>query len=260
MINPNDVNMQYLKYPNMPEYYVFSIWEAIMEIVVSAFRLTTVPIQDLTDSQPTAFFIIKNCLNSVLQALQSSTDAIISESESSRKTNLSIFLYLLIAASCSLFISLLLLIPVLNKVKKNKQEVLELFTHKSIEKHIDDQLKVCRNFVSMRLQQNNEGADHDIDGDEANMNVNDKELQNELNNNKYMKRMKKKNKGKKWKKLNTDFGATLLKFLLFICIIECYFICIYLLSFQFLQQVEDITRELKLLISRQPVQSFLLLI
>lgn len=75
-----------------------------------------------------------------------------------------------------------------------------------------------------------------------------------------MKRMKKKNKGKKWKPLNSDFGATLLKFLLFICIIEGYFLANYLLSFKFLEEVQDLTKELKLLISRQPVQSFLLLI
>lgn len=88
----------------------------------------------------------------------------------------------------------------------------------------------------------------------------DKELENELNNNKFMKRMKKKSKGKKWKALNSDFGSTLLKFLIFISIIEGYFIANYLLSNQFLQQVSDLTKELKLLISRQPVQSFLLLI
>jgi hypothetical protein len=83
--------------------------------------------------------------------------------------------------------------------------------------------------------------------------MNDKELQNELNNNKYMKKIKKKSKGKKWKKLNTDFGATLLKFLLFICIIEGYFLAIYLLSSKFLTEVQELTQELKLLISRQPV-------
>jgi hypothetical protein len=33
-----------------------------------------------------------------------------------------IFLYVLIAASASIFFSLLFLIPVINKVKKNKQE------------------------------------------------------------------------------------------------------------------------------------------
>jgi hypothetical protein len=79
---------------------------------------------------------------------------------------MSIFLYLLIAASCSLFISLIFLIPVINKVKRNKQDVLELFTHKQIDKHIDDQLKVCRNFVSLRLQQSNDAAgdgQHEID-------------------------------------------------------------------------------------------------
>lgn len=80
------------------------------------------------------------------------------------------------------------------------------------------------------------------------MNVNDKELQNELNNNKYMKRIKKKNKGKKWKKLNTDFGSTLLKFLIFMFVIEGYFLAMYLLSFKFLNQVQDLTKELNLLI------------
>ena len=49
-----------------------------------------------------------------------------------------------------------------------------------------------------------------------------------------MKRIRKKNKGKKLKQLNTDFGSTLLKFLLFICIIEGYFLANYLLSFKFL--------------------------
>jgi len=49
-----------------------------------------------------------------------------------------VFLYLLIAASCALFLSLLFLIPVINKIKKSKQAVLKLFTHKNVEKHIDE--------------------------------------------------------------------------------------------------------------------------
>lgn len=243
-INPPDVQMKYLKYPNMPDFYEFSIWEAIMEIVVSAYRISTLPLNQITDIHPTTYFVMQNSLNSVYQALRSSTDAIINESNNSRESNMNVFLYLLIAASCSMFFSILFLIPVINKVKKNKQEVLELFVHRNIEKHIDDQLKVCRNFVSMRLQQTNEGAqgDHDIDGEGQGANGGqgnngDKELQNELNNNKYMKRLKKKNKGKKWKPLNSDFGSTLLKFLLFISIIEGYFLANYLLSYKFLQEV-----------------------
>lgn len=69
------------------------------------------------------------------------------------------------------------------------------------------------------------------------MNVNDKDLQNELNNNKYMKRIKKKNKGKKWKKLNTDFGSTIMRFFIFLCIILGYYLANYLLSYKFLNEV-----------------------
>jgi len=67
-----------------------------------------------------------------------------------------------------------------------------------------------------------------------------------------MRRTKKKGKGKKWKKLNNDIGATILKLFLFIAIIEGYFIVIYLLSSQFLTEVQNLTGELKLLISRNP--------
>jgi hypothetical protein len=159
--------MKYLSYPNMPSTYEFSIWEVIMEVVVSAYRISTLPLKAIIDSHVTVFFVMQNSLNSVLQALKSSTDAILQESENNREQNMQVFLYVLIAASASIFFSLLFLIPVINKVKKNKQEVLELFTHRNIEKHIDEQLKACRNFIQMRLQQSNEnigGNEQDIDG------------------------------------------------------------------------------------------------
>lgn len=91
-----------------------------MEIVVSAYRISTMDLSQITDDNPTCYFVIQNCLNSVLTSLKSSTDAILNESEKSRQYNMSIFLYLLIAASLALFISLVFLIPVINKVKKNK--------------------------------------------------------------------------------------------------------------------------------------------
>lgn len=49
MVNPSDVKMNYLKYPNMPDVYTFSVWEAIMEIVVSAYRVSTLPLNMITD-------------------------------------------------------------------------------------------------------------------------------------------------------------------------------------------------------------------
>lgn len=72
--------MQYKRYPGMPESYRLSMWEAIMEIIVSAFRISTLDLSLVRDDQASVLFVLKNCLNSVMQALKSSTDAIINES------------------------------------------------------------------------------------------------------------------------------------------------------------------------------------
>lgn len=104
----------------MPSYYYFTIWETIMELVVSAYRISTLPLNELIDSQSTIYFVLQNCLNTVYVALKSSTEAILGESADTRTVHMNIFLYLLITASCALTFSLLFLIPVINKVTKSK--------------------------------------------------------------------------------------------------------------------------------------------
>jgi len=127
------------------------MWEAMMELVVNALKISTENLTQITDVDPTAFFIMTNDLNNILTASKSSTDAIVQESQSQSNTNMQNFLYMLIAASCSLCISVLFMIPVINKITKSKQEVIKLFTLKGIEKYIDEQLKICRNFISTKL-------------------------------------------------------------------------------------------------------------
>jgi hypothetical protein len=89
-----------------------------------------------------------NCLNSLLGQLKESTQAIILATNSIRDSSLAFFLYLLISVSCALLISVAFLLPIINRAKKQKQEVLELFLHKKIERAIDDQLKLCRWFIT----------------------------------------------------------------------------------------------------------------
>jgi len=40
------------------------------------------------------------------------------------------------------------LLPIISRAKRSKQDVLELFLHKKIERAIDDQLKLCRWFIT----------------------------------------------------------------------------------------------------------------
>ena len=119
-INPDDVALIYKEFPNMPASHDFSIREAISQIVVSAYEISTMDFGLLTDDNSVCYFVIENCLNSVLFALNESTEAIIGESDIVRKENMQIFLILLISATCSLFFSLLFLIPVIHKVQVNK--------------------------------------------------------------------------------------------------------------------------------------------
>ena len=202
-INPENVNLNYKKTEGMPDSYNYTIWQAIMEIVVSAYRITTMSRDEISIEDPTVYFVTTNSLNSVLIALEMSTNAIMvsiqfisnsqDETEASRKYNIQIFLYLLITASGSLLLSLMFLLPIINKVKKNKQDVLELFMSVK-KKDIEEELTKCRKYLaqfqvnSIKInvfQSNSEtemaaGEDGELDkegqnedGDELNKEMND---------------------------------------------------------------------------------------
>ena len=104
----------------MPTTYQYTMWEAMMELVVNALKISTENLTQITDVDPTAFFIMTNDLNNILTASKASTDAIVQESQSQSNTNMQNFLYMLIAASCALCISVLFMIPVINKITKSK--------------------------------------------------------------------------------------------------------------------------------------------
>ena len=116
-------------------------------MVVAAYRVSSLPLSQIVDTHPSVYYIMKNAGNQFIATLYGSFASMLTQINSSMNSNLNTFLYILIASSCCLLFSLLFMIPVINKVRKNKQEVLELFTHRNIEKHIDDQLKVLRGFI-----------------------------------------------------------------------------------------------------------------
>ena len=129
--------MQYETVKDLPNYYTYNIWEAITQIIVATFNLAETP-SSITHKQNQVNFINNNSMNSVMNALYLSTNAIISESEKTRTNNIQVFLYLLIAVTCALILSMAFLLPVIKRAKNNKQEVYELFTHKKVEKCIEE--------------------------------------------------------------------------------------------------------------------------
>ena len=244
--------------PGMPASYSYTIWQAIMEIVVSSYRIATMNTSQVDDNtDATVFFVTKNSLNNVIINLEISSDAIMNETKNTKDLNITIFLILLCVASFALLLSTALLVPVINKVKKNKQEVFELFMH--IKKsQANEELKKCRKFMGT-FQQNQEtemivaeGEEEKKEGEEEDEPGHIKHGFGDGNNYSSFRR--------KFKSLSLDLGIVLFKFIFLILLMEGYFIMSYFLSSTFLGRVSSLTQELNMLIARLPTHSLLLLV
>lgn len=71
--------------------------------------------------------------------------------------------------------------------------------------------------------------------------------------------MKKQKKKKKWRKLNINFGYLSLQLLIIVAILEMFYLVNYLMSNTFMSEVNSLTQELRLLISREPLYMLVLL-
>ena len=261
-INPSNVVLKYKNVPGMPANYTYTIWQAIMEIVVSSYRIATMNVTQVDDaSDATVYFVTENSLNNVIVNLDISSGAIMDEIENTRKLNVVVFLILLCVASFALLLSTILLIPVINKVKKNKQEVLELFMH--IKKQdANEELGKCRKFLGT-FQANQETELIAAEGDEGQQEAGGEEGEVEVSATDKLKKFDKNRYGtskRKFKRLVLNLGIVMFKFIFLILIMEGYFILNYFLSSTFLDRVSSLTDELNQLISRLPMHSFLLLI
>ena len=78
--------------------------------------------------------------------------------------------------------------------------------------------------------------------------MSDQELKKEKEELYTMKKNKKKNK--KWKKLNTNFGFLAIRVVMIVAILEAFFISNYLVSQRFMNEVINLTDEMRLLVSR----------
>ena len=58
------------------------MWEAMIELVVNALKISAETLTQITDVDPTTYFIMTNDLNNILTAAKGSTDSLVSESQS----------------------------------------------------------------------------------------------------------------------------------------------------------------------------------
>lgn len=255
VINPNNVVLTNMPVFGMPLNYSYTNWQAVMEIVISSYRIASMNITQVDDStDPTVYFVCQNSLNNIIINLQESTNGIINETENTRQLNITIFVVLLCVSSFFLAISTILLVPVINKVKKYKQEVFELFMHIKKTQAITEQMKCSKFLSSFRENPESENITPDQEQELE-------EEQKEAEHNKpglddsHIQTLR-----RKFKNLAPDLVYVIFKFIFLILLMEGYFIMIYFLSTSFLSQFSSLTQELNMLLSRLPTHSQLLLI
>lgn len=253
-INPQDVGLIYMEAEGMPVGYNYTIWQAIMEVVVSAFEISNMEVEEIDDSKsPNVYFVTRNLLNDLLVNLDESTNAISSNIKSSKDTNVVIFLILLCSGSAAIAISAGVLMPIIRKVKMNKQDVLELFMNvKKVD--VDEELGKCRKFNS-RFQANQETEMDQLEQEEGKEEEQDEKARKSAEHDKGGRRRR-----KRFKQLVVGLGMIAFQFSFVMLIMEGYFLLTYFLSTTFLNQVISLTAELSKLASRLPNHSLFLVI
>lgn len=261
-INPDNVLLNYKPVANMPLGYSYTIMQALMEIVISSFRIATMRTDQVDDeTDATVYFVTKNSLNGILTSLDSSANAIVSETSSSKDSNVFVFLILLLVASIALVISTGILIPVIRNVKSNKQDVLELFMHVT-KISIDEELRKCKKFLgSFQINQETELILEGENNPDNNLGENEKASVHDGKIKKGYERthISGGRRIDKFKRLSLGIAMLTFKFLFVILLMEAFFIITYFLSYTFLDRVSSLTKEINQLISRLPQHGLILL-
>jgi len=251
-INPEHITLYVVGVPGLPNVSNFTMWQTMLSLASAGFQLANIEIFEVDDSlTPEAYFITRNALNNIFVNMYTSTWILVDEVESKKNSIITVYLIIFSVASLILLISTILLLPVISKINKNKQEVLELFMYiRSAD--ANEELNKCRKFLGV-FQVNPEtemilGEESQNEEDEVHKNL---ERGNKTRDYGIARR--------KFKELRLNLGLMLYKSIFLILIMEGYFLLNFLLSRDFLNRTISLTKEFALLIEKYPSNSLLLL-
>ena len=279
-INPSAIQIYYQNDTQIAGTFAVDCWSAIMGVVTHAFKVKDMTKSTITTSDPSVFYLLTNCFNSILAKIQMSTNAILDESDISATGNRKILLILLIVASISIAFSVAIILRVVVKVKQNKEDILVLFTEIP-SKSVKTQLGKCRRcFNALHAEEKAELNDQNMDIEDDENKEDEKDANEEANKDgkigkeegdnedekkeeeteplaeERARRNSRKNK-KKFKPYSTNILLLFMKFIFFVAILEGYFILQYLESDNFLTKSLALINELGAITERSNSNSFL---
>lgn len=249
----NLISLKYFQVPGLFLSNSYTIWQAIMEITASSYRISEMSITQVDDtSDSTVYFVTQNALNNVLLVLQNSTNTIMSAIQVEINSNDSTLLYLFCTVSVLLFISTIALIPIVQMIKKGKEEVLVLFM-KIKKKSISSELDTCRKFAgTFHYEENMQMVANENNEEDFPLATTGRLLNKDQHTQSGQS-------SRQFTKLNLNIGLLVFKLMIFILIIESYFVMIYFLSSTFWNGALSMAQEYQALLQRFPTDILVLL-
>lgn len=258
-INPNEVNIYF---PNadkdIPTNVSIDCWSSIMSLVIHAHNAEVMDHSAYLNPlyyPESVQYIMSNSMDTILFSIREATDSILTEIHYSLNFNDNIFKTLLSVASTALIVSITILFPVAYKVARNKGHLLSLFMDIN-PKAVRTQLRKCRNsFSFIRIEGDKQQSDELEEDEEEKKEEKKEDIDPLVDSGK--RKMHKSKSSKNYKKYNTKFFQTVIKFIIFICFLESYFIFAYFTSNSFFTRIGNISNEVCLLAKRAYSNSLL---
>eukprot|EP01022_Parablepharisma_sp_SALTPOND_P016263 TRINITY_DN2359_c0_g1_i1.p1 TRINITY_DN2359_c0_g1~~TRINITY_DN2359_c0_g1_i1.p1 ORF type:complete len:1978 (-),score=184.73 TRINITY_DN2359_c0_g1_i1:941-6763(-) len=170
-VNPPDIKVNQIPITNGVLYTnVLACANAIDALVIHALRVKAgfekSKEEWIKTTHESVTFILDNALNSILSRLEGSLGALLDETQETAHKNQNTLLIFLFVASGALILTISVVMPVVVKIRKNKQELLCLFLEIPIKK-AKGQLEKCHLFCRM-IHGENEVERQEFDDDEKN--------------------------------------------------------------------------------------------
>ena len=269
VINANNITLYYNTPVEVGNVQYVNMWSAAMQVAINAFKIKD--LQEFLPSSMPVWFVLKNCMNNILSAVSSSTQGILDDTRTLSTNNKSILMILLLVASGCLLASMVIIMPVVTKVHKDKDTLLSLFLQVD-QNDVKEQLKHCKDFFSTFHNDDKGAAQHadagfdfdeeekkddvpeegkkDGDGKDDKSKTKGEEGQKEPHSQSTQNRNRFSRKNKKLKKYSTNYIMLLLKFFVVITFLESYFLYQYFQSDNFLQRSLDMIHEAAVITNR----------
>jgi len=260
-VNPSKIEITYGSSTETATRFFVDCWSGIMALVTHSLRIYQLDIKDIKEANPSVYYLLDNNFNSILSSIENSTISLIDNINRDTNRSKTVLLILLIVASISIAVSLVIILRVVFKTSKNKEDILVLFTEIP-SKNIKMQLKQCRKCLN-ELRDDHRGQ-IEQEFEEEEMKETKEEVKEEKKESEDTEELlnadkPKKTKGevKKFKPYTTEIFGILLRFIIFIAIIEGYFLLTHFTSSSFLTSSLGLKNELAELTDKKNMNSFL---